>query len=651
LLHRTISLLCIGLSLLTNTPSTLNAKEKKKKEEHLVKSLANEYMRAFAIEDDDGDDDDAPKKPEETTQPPEIITFTIQTGEHSYKIVNVPLIGTLSSKLKYDIGFDMLDIHVNQGKLPVQKTIDKTFIRSMELVYGGSEGKNSLVRDINYSPGIIAETAFAWACAQPSPDQSMIKYNQAMIKELVTDPQLFTALYSRTQKLAALEDTLFSFYTNTDKAFHEGLIEANFYPLFGRQSMRAMRWKTSFEKGAYTCFRLFLYAWTAGWFGAGAFATYKERNVAPLAVLSVIALVGPLLLWALNKDHERIGKVIIHIQRRMSDLAAYINTLRELHDIIKTHPVCKNNFVHVRYLSKLFENRGSEKMNLLLTILQDPSFKLPPSWSSFNGLALVAYDVLQEVKYELSDAIMTGGQLGALVSASRLYLDHQDTPVHYSFVEFVNDDRPYIGATNLWNPRLDAHKAVPSSFEMGGPSAFNMVLTGGNGLGKSTIMKGLLYAMLIAQTFGIAPADRLVMTPFSRMICHTNVTDNVAAGLSGFTAELAMKDTILKEYTLLKPNEFAITVFDELFKSTNPDDAAQLSKQLCRSLAQYKNGMSIIATHLAPVTQLETEGTHANYHPGSIPQGDGKPAKPTYTLEKGASFDHNAIALYNAGNK
>lgn len=288
-------------------------------------------------------------------------------------------------------------------------------------------------------------------------------------------------------------------------------------------------------------------------------------------------------------------------------------------------------------------------MTLLLDILQDPSFKLTPSWSSFNGLALAAYDILQEVKLELCDAIMAGGQLGALVSATRLYLDHLNTPARYSFVEFVDSDRPYIGATNLWNPRLDKTKAVPSSFEMGGASPHNMVLTGGNGLGKSTIMKGLLYAMLIAQTFGIAPADRLVMTPFARMICHTNVTDNVAAGLSGFTAELAMKDAILKEYTLLKPNEFAMTVFDELFKSTNPDDAAQLSKQLCRSLAQYKNGMSIIATHLAPVTELETEGTHANYHPGSIPQGDGKPAKPTYTLEKGASFDHNAVALYNAG--
>ncbi len=639
-------LVCLGLG--ASIPHTLQAKGKKKKEEHIVKSLAKEYMRAFVT---DEDDEDAPNAMD-TTPASEVITFTIKTGEHTYKIVNVPLISsTLGSMLKYDIAFNMLDVHVNQGKLPINKTIDKTFIRSMEMVYGGQEGKQSLIKDINYTTGIIPETAFAWACAQPSSDQTMIKYNQAMIKEFAVYPQLFSAISSRTEKLTPLEDNLFSFYTNTDTACYTGLVEAGFYPLFGRQSKIAMKWSANIQKGGYLFAQALFYTWTAGCFGIGAFGTYQDRSIAPLVGGSFMGLLGLLAVWVIKKDQEITAKVLTHIQRRMSGLAAYLNTLRELHDIIKKHPICKNNFVHLRYLSRLFEKRGSEKMNLLLDILQDPSFKQEPSWSSYNGLALAAYDILQEVKWELCDALMAGGQLGALVSATRLYLDHQSTPVHYSFVEFTNGDRPYIQATNLWNPRLDKQKAVPSSFEMGGSSPYNMVLTGGNGLGKSTIMKGLLYAMLIAQTFGIAPADRLVMTPFARMICHGNISDNIAQGLSGFTAELAMKDAILKEYANLKPNEFAITVFDELFKSTNPDDAAELSKQLCRSLAQHKNNMSIIATHLAPVTQLEAEGTHANYHPGSIPQSDGKPAQPTYTLEKGASFDHNAIALYNAGKK
>ena len=199
----------------------------------------------------------------------------------------------------------------------------------------------------------------------------------------------------------------------------------------------------------------------------------------------------------------------------------------------------------------------------------------------------------------------------------------------------------------MWNPRLATTSAVPSNLEMGGKLPRHSILTGGNGLGKSTIMKGMLYGLLIAQTFGIAPAESLTVTPFARFMCHMNVTDNVAEGLSGFTAELALKDKILAEHKSLAQNEFIITVLDELFKSTNPEDAATLSQALCREIAGFGNSMSFLATHLAPVTNLEKEGTHVNYHPGSIPQPNGLPAKPTFTLEKGASFDHNAVALYN----
>jgi len=650
-MNRMLISLTLCLSMLLSTPLALHAKgeKKKKKDEHLVTSLANEYMRAFAVEEDEDEEgqEDADKKPAADAQKPQegnkdnVLTFGFGKSK-----IEVPLVGKLSDIDRYKIAFNLLDVHVNQGKLPVNKTIDKTFIRSMELVYGGTEGKNNLIRDINYSNGIVAETALAWTCAQPFPDIASIKHNQALIKELTRDQGYFFKISNLVEKLATLEESVLSFYSPSDTDFYQSLDKLGLYPPLGKTSPKIVGSQSAF---LFIMNGVLLEA-AAAIYVLGGLTSISKKNLLASALGGCGITFGGFIAYLGYKQISNIAKMINHTQQRMIDMADYINTLREIYNLVNTHPTFKHHFSHLCHMSKLFENKVSDNATRLLDLLKYDTFKGKPSyWFSYNGRTLATYALLQETKNELCDAIMAGGQLGALVSATRLYLDHQDTPARYSFVEFVNGDRPYIGATNLWNPRLDAHKAVPSSFEMGGSSAFNMVITGGNGLGKSTIMKGLLYAMLIAQTFGIAPADRLVMTPFSRMICHTNVTDNVAAGLSGFTAELAMKDAILKEYTLLKPNEFAITVFDELFKSTNPDDAAQLSKQLCRSLAQYKNGMSIIATHLAPVTELETEGTHANYHPGSISQGDGKPAKPTYTLEKGASFDHNAVALYNAG--
>jgi|GEM_PF-3046126 len=657
-MNRMVLSFTLCLSMLLSTPLALHAKgeKKKKKDEHLVTSLANEYMRAFAVEEDEENEDkdkDKVSKPgtdAQKAQDDKKNKIEIKVGD---KVIEIPLIGTLSELDKYKVAFHMLDVHVNQGKLPVHKTVDKTFIRSMELVYGGSEGKNSLVHDLNYNTSIIAETAQAWALAQPSPDHAQIKHNQALIKALAQDKELFTTLENKLKRLAELEEALLAFYTPVDAAFFEGISKLGFYS--GGHGLKSVALRSGFMfamKGFVLCIGgvetvvapIFTYAGYKNLFATA------EQSQSALINGSIVTIFAPLTVYMGYHEIKGLAQTARFVQQRMIDLASYMDTLREIYELVNTHPTFKHHFAHLRHMSKLFENKVSDNATRLLQQLQCNTFKGKPSyWFSYSARTFATYALLQETKNELCDAIMAGGQLGALVSATRLYLDHQDTAARYSFVEFVDSDRPYISATNLWNPRLDKNKAVPSSFEMGGASAYNMVLTGGNGLGKSTIMKGLLYAMLIAQTFGIAPADRLVMTPFARMICHTNVTDNVAAGLSGFTAELAMKDAILKEYTLLKPNEFAITVFDELFKSTNPDDAAQLSKQLCRSLAGYQNGMSIIATHLAPVTELEAEGTHANYHPGSIPQGEGKPAKPTYTLEKGASFDHNAVALYNAG--
>jgi hypothetical protein len=575
--------------------------------------------------------------------------------------VEIPLFNTINEQDKYKSAFTIFDQHVKHPSVPLNKTTDQYFIKSMELVYGGTEGKNTLVGDINYTPGIIAEIALAWNLTQPESDIARVNQNQAMVQELVRNKELYNVLHAKLHKLASLEESLLACYRPEDAVFYQNLEKASFYlsflPKTSPKLVGLYNSLTNFMSYSLTAVGgpIMTAACTAALATALANHTWVNNNakLRPLRpmIIAYTAFFTPMMaLGTYINFKKQAGEraLLRQTQKQMIDVATYVHTLQEIYDILKKNGTFKSNFAHLDLLAHLFEHRGSQKVTRLLSMLSYNTFKGEPSfWFSYHGRILATYALLQETKHELCDAIMAGGQIGALMSAAQLYLEHQDTPVKYSFVEFINNERPYIQATNAWNPRLDPATAIPSSFEMGGASAYNMILTGGNGLGKSTIMKGLLYELLIAQTFGIAPAEKLVMTPFARMICHTNISDNVAEGLSGFTAELAMKDRILKDYAQLKPNQFIITVFDELFKSTNPEDAAKLSKQLCKSLAAHSNSISIIATHLAPVTELEVEGTHANYHPGSIAQGEGLPVKPTYTLEKGASFDHNAQALYN----
>jgi hypothetical protein len=633
----------LSLFLLLSLPLSLCAIEKKKaKKENLVTALGNSYLQAFAPEEDEQEETKPAEEPK-ATKPFELKMIELNEGD------------------KYKIAFGMLNTHVNQAKLPVEKTIDPQFIRSMELVYGGAEGKDHLLKTINCTNNIISEAALAWKLAQPTSNIERIQNNQAMVRELVENPSLLHKLDKLLYKLKTAEAELFSFYVDEPES-NKKIIQ-QLLPYFGDGWLKSLN-KNSLALGAlgeYTKFNNVLATGITalifvGLAGSSAYAFYNPNfDMHPIYNNNQIRFGGALFAGVygfMGKQILDLMQIIrdssCYLQKRLTGVAIYLDTLDQIYKIVNTNSTFRNNFTHLRYLKRLHEQNVSPECKDLFGKLNCDTFKGQPSyWFSLIGRIVSTYHSMNGVKNELCDFFIAGGQIGALVSAAKLYEKHENRPVKYCFVNFVQKDKPYINAKNMWNPRLISDIAVPNNLEMGGTLPRHMILTGGNGLGKSTIMKGALYGFLIAQAFGIAPAESLTLTPFSRFMCHMNVTDNVAEGLSGFTAELALKDKILSEHKALAQNEFILTVFDELFKSTNPEDAATLSQALCREIAGFGNSMSFLATHLAPVTNLEREGTHTNYHPGSIPQPNGLPAKPTFKLEKGASFDHNAVALYN----
>ena len=115
----------------------------------------------------------------------------------------------------------------------------------------------------------------------------------------------------------------------------------------------------------------------------------------------------------------------------------------------------KNNFVHLKYLNKLFEKQVSADCQTFMRTIKYKTFTGKPSfWFSLTGRVLAAYKQFQDVKYEFADPIIAAGQLGAFVSAAHLYNEHQNKSVKYTFVDFdTQATKPYIKATGFWNPR------------------------------------------------------------------------------------------------------------------------------------------------------------------------------------------------------
>jgi len=143
---------------------------------------------------------------------------------------------------------------------------------------------------------------------------------------------------------------------------------------------------------------------------------------------------------------------------------------------------------------------------------------------------------------------------------------------------------------------------------------------------------------LLAQTFGIAPAKSLAITPFTKLLTYLNISDDTGAGVSLFKAEILQSKAIMETVRALKPNEFVFLITDEMFTGTSPDKGEELSFNFAKQLTTFPNCIFIQATHFKKLTELPalTDGICKNYYTGVIIEA-GKVVKYTYKLVPGIS--------------
>jgi hypothetical protein len=116
------------------------------------------------------------------------------------------------------------------------------------------------------------------------------------------------------------------------------------------------------------------------------------------------------------------------------------------------------------------------------------------------------------------------------------------------------------------------------------------LLTGPNKGGKSTVLRALSIASLLAHTYGCAPGF-MTATPFSKMFVCLK-PDDLPGSKSRFEREI--------EFTAnsLRFNDPILVFIDELYHSTNPPDALRSCQIYCEQLWKKTNIVSVISTHL-----------------------------------------------------
>ncbi|MDT3405076.1 MutS-related protein [Mucilaginibacter terrae] len=120
-------------------------------------------------------------------------------------------------------------------------------------------------------------------------------------------------------------------------------------------------------------------------------------------------------------------------------------------------------------------------------------------------------------------------------------------------------------------------------------------VTGANMAGKSTLLKSIGIAVLLAHVGFPVPALGMTTTLFSGLFTTINLSDNINAGYSHYYAEVRRVKEIAVKIGELKK---VVVIFDELFRGTNVKDALEASVQIIKALAPIKNCVFIISTHI-----------------------------------------------------
>jgi len=140
----------------------------------------------------------------------------------------------------------------------------------------------------------------------------------------------------------------------------------------------------------------------------------------------------------------------------------------------------------------------------------------------------------------------------------------------------------------------------------------NIIITGPNASGKTTILKSTLINILLSQQFGCGFYDSAKLKPFHHIHCYLNIPDTSGRD-SLFQAEARRCKEILDAISINK-NENHFCAFDELYSGTNPEEAEQSATAFMKYITKYKNVNCLLTTHFIKVCKkLDKSKTVINY--------------------------------------
>jgi len=177
-------------------------------------------------------------------------------------------------------------------------------------------------------------------------------------------------------------------------------------------------------------------------------------------------------------------------------------------------------------------------------------------------------------------------------------ISHASVTLKYGLTkpEIIGGDGPSsLSIQNLRHPLIEAQKArikyTTHNLDMD-ENHSGMLLYGINASGKSSLMKAIGIAVVLAQTGLFVPATHMVLKPFKTLATRILNHDNIAQGMSSFTVEMSELREVLRV-----ADDKTLVLGDEVCAGTESISGTSIVAATLEHLLA-KRSKFVFATHL-----------------------------------------------------
>lgn len=200
--------------------------------------------------------------------------------------------------------------------------------------------------------------------------------------------------------------------------------------------------------------------------------------------------------------------------------------------------------------------------------------------------------VTEFIKYEMHlDSVMRyTSELDLL--QNKCYIAYK---YNYCRPEIQEGKKAYMSFKSIRHPLIEHLQSnelyVTNDLEIGRNEMDGLLLYGTNAVGKTSFIKSVGIALIMAQTGLFVPCSSFIYSPYTCIFTRILGNDNIFKGLSTFAVEMSELRTILTQ-----SNENSLVLGDELCSGTESDSALSIFTAGLETLHQRKSTF-LFATH------------------------------------------------------